>query len=316
MEKKFFICEKCGNVVFKAVDSGIVPFCCGQKMVELVAKTTDMAAEKHVPIVAQIDDHTVRVEVGSVAHPMVAEHHICFVYLETKRHGIFKWLEAGDAPVVTFPCEKGDFVRAYEYCNIHGLWKTEVIAYPAPHECNPNRLKCFMLPLLLILSSLGICPAQTIGFNNNPVASFNLQRYLGEWYEIARYDHRFERGMSHVMAVYNLNANGGIDVRNSGWKNGTMKVSKGWAKYPNPATNPGLLRVSFFRPFYSDYRVLLVSPNYDYALVGSKTAKYLWLLSRTPQLSEDKTAILLCEAKRRGYELDQLLWIPQGPIHK
>lgn len=310
MEKKFYLCKKCGNVVFKAVDSGIVPFCCGQEMTELVAKTTDMASEKHVPVVTQVDDCKMRVEVGSIAHPMTTEHHICFIYLETTDGGMFKWLNGNELPTATFPCKKEEFVAAYEYCNLHGLWMGNVIS--KPKDCGAMKGKKHLtFAFFCSLFSFFACQQVPQSYDNTPVSDLDLKRYMGVWYEIARYDHRFERDIDNTKALYALNEKGTVDVLNSGWKNGALKETKGWAKQPNASQNPGLLRVSFFRPFYSDYRVLMVGRDYDYAMVGSKSMNYLWFLSRTPQLPDSKRQTLMLEAEKRGYDIGRLHWIDQ-----
>lgn len=147
-------------------------------------------------------------------------------------------------------------------------------------------------------------------FNNTPVTQLDLNRYLGTWYEIARFDHSFERGIEYAQADYSLKEDGTIKVFNSGMKNGKFKSSTGKAFLPDTNT-PALLRVSFFGPFYSDYRVLMVSPDYKYALVGSGKAKYLWILSRTPVLPEDVKQAILDEAVRRGYDISKLIWVAQ-----
>lgn len=322
MEKKFFLCRKCGNVAFKIVDSGIIPSCCGQEMEELVAKTADTGAEKHVPVATQINDCTITIKVGSIAHPMMPEHRICFIYLETKNGDQIKWLNAGDAPSASFHCLKEDFIAAYEYCNLHGLWKTTEIASTDDCQdyeqanCETNGCQCahilrFFFSFMLVTLGFMSCKCQhNNDFNNTPVANFNLKQYMGEWFEIARYDHNFEAGVSNTKASYYMD-DGIVRIKNSGWKKEHFNVSLGRAKQPDAQNNPGLLRVSFFRPFYSDYRILMVDPQYEYALVGSKSKDYLWLLSRTPVLSQNKTQILLNEAQRRGYGIDNLLWIDQ-----
>jgi len=147
--------------------------------------------------------------------------------------------------------------------------------------------------------------------DNTPVATFNLNRYLGNWYEIARMDHSFERGISHAQANYTLQGDGSILVVNSGIKKGKVKVSQGKAKTTGKV---GLLRVSFFGPFYSDYRVLMVDPDYQYALVGSRKDKYLWIMSRTPVLSDSVVCDILREAGGRGYRTDGLIWVEHAPI--
>ncbi len=122
---KFYVCSHCGNLAKKVIDKGVPLFCCGEKMEELVPGTVDASQEKHLPVV-KVDGDSVTVEVGSVEHPMMEEHFIQFVYIETENGGQKKVLKPGEKPVVTF-CLQGDkLVAAYEYCNLHGLWKTTV----------------------------------------------------------------------------------------------------------------------------------------------------------------------------------------------
>ena len=144
--------------------------------------------------------------------------------------------------------------------------------------------------------------------DNTPVAALDLNRYLGEWYEIARFDHSFERGVEKAKANYTLNEDGTIKVVNSGVKDGKPKTAIGKGKRTE---TPALLRVSFFGPFYADYRVMKIDADYTYALVGSGGADYLWMLSRTPKLADDAKSELLAEAKRRGYDTDKLIWVKQ-----
>lgn len=148
-------------------------------------------------------------------------------------------------------------------------------------------------------------------FDNTPVYTFDLGRYLGKWYEIARFDHYFEKGISNATAFYSLNDNGTVKVVNSGWKNGKFKVSEGKAKQPYPVEKPALMRVSFFGPFYSDYRVLMLDTEYQYALVGSGDDDYLWILSREPMLDPVVKDFILIEAEKRGYDTDELIWVDQ-----
>ena len=142
--------------------------------------------------------------------------------------------------------------------------------------------------------------------DNSVVSDLDLNRYLGDWYEIARFDHRFERGIEQSKANYMLREDGKIDVRNTGIKDGKPKVAKGKAKLTDA---PALLRVSFFGPFYADYRVMLLDSDYQYALIGSGSDSYLWILSRMPKLSDDVKAIILSEAQRRGYDTNKLIWV-------
>ena len=124
-ESKFYICEKCGNIVGKIYDSGVSVVCCGQKMTKLEPGTVEASHEKHIPVV-DVDENTVTVTIGSVEHPMTEEHHIVWVYLQTDRGGQRKCLEIGKAPVVTFALADEKPVAAYAYCNLHGLWKADI----------------------------------------------------------------------------------------------------------------------------------------------------------------------------------------------
>ncbi len=144
--------------------------------------------------------------------------------------------------------------------------------------------------------------------DNTPVAALDLQRYLGDWYEIARFDHSFERGLEFCKANYAMKENGKIAVTNTGIKEGKPKTSNGKAKTTD---TPALLRVSFFGPFYSDYRVMLLDTDYQWALIGSGNAKYLWILSRTPELPKETLDAILAEARRRGYDTSKLIWVQQ-----
>ena len=124
-ETKFFICEHCGNIVTKIWDKKVPLFCCGQKMTELVPGTVDASLEKHIPVPA-VEGNTVTVEVGSVAHPMIEEHYIMWIYLQTDKGGQFKYLNPGDAPKAVFALSDEKPEAVYAYCNLHGLWKAEI----------------------------------------------------------------------------------------------------------------------------------------------------------------------------------------------
>ena len=124
MATKFFKCNHCGNVIVKVVDAGVPVMCCGEKMVELVPNTVDASGEKHLPVVTVLDNNSIKVEVGSVHHPMLPEHHISFVYVETENGGIQVNVKEKPEAVVYLGEEKA--VAVYEYCNLHGLWKTEL----------------------------------------------------------------------------------------------------------------------------------------------------------------------------------------------
>ena len=120
---EFYVCEHCGNIITYAKNAGVPVMCCGQKMVELVPGTTDAAVEKHVPVIKQ-EGQKVIVEVGGVAHPMVAEHYIEWIVLETEKGYQRVDLKPEEAPKAEFALVEGDkVVAAYAYCNLHGLWK-------------------------------------------------------------------------------------------------------------------------------------------------------------------------------------------------
>lgn len=120
---KFYRCDHCGNVITMLHSTGVPVMCCGQEMTELVAGTTDAAVEKHVPAVEQ-KGASVHVKVGSVTHPMLPEHFIQWIALETNQGSQIKYLKPGQAPEAVFALAEGETVEAvYEYCNLHGLWK-------------------------------------------------------------------------------------------------------------------------------------------------------------------------------------------------
>ena len=123
---KFLLCNTCGNLATLIDDRGIPLVCCGAPMTELVANTEEASVEKHLPVV-EVTGNEVKVAVGSALHPMEESHYISFIYLETTDGGQFKKLKAGDEPKATF-CIAADSkpIAAYEYCNLHGLWKTPI----------------------------------------------------------------------------------------------------------------------------------------------------------------------------------------------
>ena len=135
MEQRFFICEHCGNIVAMVKDTGVPVMCCGQKMTEIIPGTTDAAVEKyvsrisgpavekHVPVY-QVEGNVVKVQVGAVDHPMLPEHFIQWVSIQTRQGNQRKALKPGGEPKVCFALCEGDEVEAvYAYCNLHGLWK-------------------------------------------------------------------------------------------------------------------------------------------------------------------------------------------------
>jgi superoxide reductase len=124
MATRFYKCATCGNVAIKVVDSGVPLVCCGEKMQELLPNTVDASGEKHVPVVTKLDGGILKIEVGSVAHPMEEAHHIAFVYVETERGGIR--VDLSDKPEALVYVGDEKVLAVYEYCNLHGLWKTEL----------------------------------------------------------------------------------------------------------------------------------------------------------------------------------------------
>ena len=124
-EIKFYICEHCGNIVGVVHDAKVPLMCCGQKMKKLEAGVVEASKEKHIPVVCK-EDGIIKVTIGSVAHPMIAEHSIEWVYLQTDRGGQRKCLSVGQAPEVTFSLTDEKPEAVYAYCNLHGLWKKDI----------------------------------------------------------------------------------------------------------------------------------------------------------------------------------------------
>lgn len=144
--------------------------------------------------------------------------------------------------------------------------------------------------------------------DNSTVKKVDLNRYVGKWYEIARFDHMFEKDMTHCTAYYTLVGDGKLEISNMGKKNGRWKTSEGKGRLTDEA---GLFRVSFFGPFYSDYRIMMLAHDYSYALIGGDGDDYLWILSRTPKLKQDTINKIVHEANKRGYNTSELIWVDQ-----
>lgn len=122
---EFYLCRHCGNLAGMIHDAGVPMWCCNEKMEKLVPSTAESGGEKHLPVVT-VKDHTVSVNVGSVGHPMTPEHLIQWVYLQTERGGQRKNLRPSDDPAVTFALDGDKAVAVYAYCNLHGLWMTDL----------------------------------------------------------------------------------------------------------------------------------------------------------------------------------------------
>ncbi len=163
--------------------------------------------------------------------------------------------------------------------------------------------------LILALSVLTGCTGIPEGLK--AVDGFEVNRYLGTWYEIARLDHRFERGLEKISATYTLREDGGVDVLNKGWdvKAGEWSQAQGKAYFVEQP-DKGMLKVSFFGPFYGGYNIIeLDKQNYAYSMVTGPDRSYFWILSRTPQLPEAKLQALLKRAKALGFATDQLIFV-------
>jgi len=145
------------------------------------------------------------------------------------------------------------------------------------------------------------------------VQDVEINKFLGVWYEIARFPHSFERNLVGVTATYSLKKNGNIRVVNQGYKNtldGKHKKAKAFAKIPN-ANEPGRLKVYFFWPFGADYLILDLDKDYQWALVGSNSPNYLWILSRTPEMDKTLYKAIVDKAKSLGYDTTKLELVPQ-----
>ncbi len=164
----------------------------------------------------------------------------------------------------------------------------------------------FMAGLLSFLTGCVGTPEGT-----EPVTGFELEPYLGKWYEIARLDHRFERGLSDVTAEYSMRDRGGINVRNRGLKDGEWEEANGKA-YPAGKPGQGKLKVSFFGPFYAGYNILKLDPEYQYALVSGPNRKYLWILSRTPRMPEGELDQYIAFARQKGFPTEELIFVEHG----
>lgn len=157
------------------------------------------------------------------------------------------------------------------------------------------------------MTSLLCCAsARDKALNVEVIPSLDLDRYMGKWYEIARLDHSFERGLDRVTAEYIKNTDGTVKVVNRGYRaDGTYNEAIGKAK---TTADPGVLKVSFFWIFYAPYRIFVLDEAYQYALVGSNSANYLWILCRQPTMDKHTLHQLLEEAQRRGFDTSKLIF--------
>jgi apolipoprotein D and lipocalin family protein len=147
--------------------------------------------------------------------------------------------------------------------------------------------------------------------NVQPVDNFKLEKYLGKWYEIARLDHSFEKGLSRVTAEYSLRPDGGVKVKNRGYsaKDNKWKEAVGKAYFVK-GSDQGFLKVSFFGPFYGSYVIFVLDhENYQYALVSGPDKSYLWFLARGPKINEDIKKDLIAKAMAAGFDTGKLVFV-------
>jgi len=157
---------------------------------------------------------------------------------------------------------------------------------------------------------LNSCAGKTIPEKAKAVQNFDKEKYLGKWYEIARLDFKFEKGMNNTTAEYSLKNNGMIKVDNKGYdiKNKEWKQSIGKAKFVGDETI-AMLKVSFFGPFYSGYNVIAIDKEYKYALIAGESLDYLWILSRNTTIPEEIKSNYLKKAQDIGYKTSDLIWV-------
>jgi len=180
-------------------------------------------------------------------------------------------------------------------------------------EITMTKLRIFSLLPLLPLLSIPLLLTACLGMPDGvkPVQNFELDRYLGTWYEIARLDHSFERGLSNVTAQYSMQDDGGVRVINRGYsaKKSEWKEAEGKAFFVD-GQDQGYLKVSFFGPFYGSYVVFEMDhDNYEYAFISGPDRSYLWLLSRTPEVDDETMRRFEQQARSLGFNLDELVLV-------
>lgn len=169
--------------------------------------------------------------------------------------------------------------------------------------------------MLFVLACFIISGCLGVPNNVRPVSDFELNRYLGQWYEIARLDHSFEKGLVNVTAEYSIREDGGVNVVNRGFstKHKKWNEANGKAYFVN-GVEEGYLKVSFFGPFYGSYIIFeLDKENYQYAFVSGPDLSYLWLLSRIPEVSDEVISDFVKQAKTLGFDTSGLIMVNQKP---
>lgn len=169
--------------------------------------------------------------------------------------------------------------------------------------------------VFLVLICIGILVACTNGdkVDVKPIENFKIENYLGNWYEIGRFDFKFEKNMKNVRANYSLNEDGSIKVINSGFDYVANKDKKviGKAKFSTSKQDIGSLKVSFFGPFYSSYTIIALDSEYNYSLVAGENNKLLWILSRTPTIPDKVKENYIQIVQALGYDLTDFVWTVQ-----
>lgn len=223
-----------------------------------------------------------------------------------------------------FPTRSSDLLHLpiYGQCSLAGRQsisysdcESSDVHAPPPWPAGPRLSIIPMKPLLFLTLTL-LTGCASLPKNFTPVDDFNVERYLGLWYEIARLDHSFERGLSHVTAQYSWRNDGGIEVINRGYlqEKSAWKEAKGKAYLAGEA-DQGFLRVSFFGPFYGAYVVCALDrDHYRYALVCGPDTSYLWILARTPTLDEATVSMLVAHAESLGYNTRDLIHVNHQPM--
>lgn len=181
-----------------------------------------------------------------------------------------------------------------------------------PHSETPTGISMKTLLLMLALLVAG-CTGIPDGIE--PVEDFELDRYLGTWYEIARLDHRFERGLSNVTAQYSMRDDGGVQVLNRGYRaeDDEWEEAEGKAYFVGDS-NVGRLKVSFFGPFYGAYNVFELDDDYDHAMVAGPNRSYLWILAREPELPRPTLNALKAKAEAAGYDSSELIMVEHDAL--
>ena len=166
-----------------------------------------------------------------------------------------------------------------------------------------------MKKLFLTIAVLIFSACTEIPQNVNPVENFQLGKYLGTWYEIARLDHSFERGMDNISATYSMREDGGVKVINRGYKKEQEHYSQAEGKaYFVEDANKGFLKVSFFGPFYGSY--IVIDTDYEnYTMISGPDYSYFWILARKPQLDKTTLDRLIAKAKRIGFDTGKLIYV-------